>query len=117
MMPDLSDNHPELLAVVQAIQSGPLGSNADDAQLAAGLRMVADAIDPPPCTCRPGLTCLSHQKELASDLAAMLARPKRPAVVIAQDKPVWVSEMPGPCDACGSLRHLTIAHPVTEVPQ
>ena len=31
--------------------------------------------------------------------------------------PVWVSEMPGPCDACGSLRHLTIAHPANEVQQ
>ena len=46
-MTDLNDC-PELQAVVQAIQSGPLGANADVVQLAAGLRMVADAIDPPP---------------------------------------------------------------------
>ena len=70
-----------------------------DVLLADALRLVADAIDPPPIV------------QAMQDVAEMLARPKLPDVVIAQDKPVWVSQMPGPCDACGSLRHLTVAHP------
>ena len=89
-MPEIPIDHPELAAIFQAIRSGPLGANADEAQLAAGLRLVADAIDPPPCTCRPGLTCTYHQKELGNDLAAILALPKKTLLCLWQAWPYWI---------------------------
>ena len=131
------NDYPELAAMFQALQDGlkaiETGAGHDDiwytgAQIrseamglggwspivAAGLRMVADAIDPPASDRladqewidrnNPKLaealaetrSRIEAEAELKHDVAEMLAHPKL---------------LTRPCVICGSLTHLTIAHP------
>ena len=107
----LRNDYPELAAMFQALEGGMYDSEPPEGDqtfwaagydlrravswasggkesIAAGLRMVADAIDPP--------EIVVAMREVAETLAG-------PKVV--------VGEMPGPCTICDSLTHITIAHP------
>ena len=67
--------------------------------VATGLRMVADAIDPPESGRLADQEWIDRHNPMR-EIAETLAGPK-----------VVVGEMPGPCATCGSLTHITIAHP------